>query len=468
MPVPSELLKQAAGIVGERNIITEITDMEPYSHDEFARKSIAKMPGAVVKPATEGEIAEIVKLCSRMDVPVTVRGGGTGLSGGCVPSDDCIVLSLERLNNVLNVDTDNHTITVEAGVTVSRLHEEVEKAGLFFPPHPGDEGAFAGGIVATNAGGARAVKYGTVKRFVLGLRVVLADGRIIQLGGKFIKSTTGYNLLGLMIGSEGTLGIITQVTLALLPSPGVLKTLVVPYETVEDAIQTVPGILKSGIVPLAVEFVEHSAIRCSERLLKKNWPTHDGSASLMVMLDGSSEDEVLGQAEKLAGVMEEHDALDVLIAESKERQSDILEIRSMLYESLRPGMVELFDICVPRSEIAGHVQFVHELERRYGIALPTYGHAADGNIHTHSMRVKIEDGILGEEVPGWQETHEKVKAELYKDAARRRGVISGEHGIGLVKRDFLAQNLGDINVELMRSIKKALDPKGILNPGKVI
>ncbi|MEW5814629.1 MAG: FAD-binding oxidoreductase [Spirochaetota bacterium] len=468
MAILSEWLKHAAAIVGEHNIITAIPDMEPYSHDEFAQKSIARMPGAVIRPANEGEIAEIVKLCSRMDIPVTVRGGGTGLSGGCVPLDDSIVLSMERLNTLAEVDTDNHTITLEAGVTLSRLHQEVEKAGLFFPPHPGDEGAFAGGIVATNAGGARAVKYGTVKRFVLGLRVVLADGRIVKLGGKFIKSSTGYNLLDLMIGSEGTLGIITQVTLALLPAPGALNTLVVPYKTVDDAIQTVPAILKSGIVPLAVEFVEHSAIHCSERLIKKNWPAHEGSASLMVMLDGSSEDEVLRYAEKLAAVMEAHNALNVLIAENKERQADILEIRSMLYESLRPGMVELFDICVPRSEISGHVQFVHQLEQRLKTVLPTYGHAADGNVHTHSMRVTIKDGLLGEEVPGWQATHEKVKAELYRDVSARNGVISGEHGIGLVKRDFLAHNLGEINVELMRSIKKTLDPKGILNPGKMI
>lgn len=460
--------KMAARIVGQENIINENSDLIPFSHDEYALDTFNRMPLAVVKPASEEEIQGIVRLCRELKVPVTARGGGTGLSGACVPAEQGIVLSLERLNRVVDADPANHTITVQAGVTLKKLYEEVDKMGLYFPPHPGDEGAFVGGAVATNAGGARAVKYGTIRRFVLGLQVVWADGRLSNLGGKFIKSSSGYNLTDLIIGSEGTLGIITRVTLSLLPRPGVISTLVAPFNSVKQAIETVPDILRRGILPTAIEFVQHEVISCAEQLLKKSWPTHHGRASLLFILDGSSEDDLLAQAEKLAELLESGGALDVLIAESPERQEEILTLRSMIYEALREGTVELFDICVPRSEIAGHVEFVKEVEERYKIQLPTYGHAGDGNVHTHYMRKEISNGLLAAEVTGWQQLHEKVREELFADAAARGGIISGEHGIGRVKREYLENNVGAVNVEVMRLIKHALDSENILNPGKVV
>ncbi len=460
--------KRAAQIVGQENLITENSELIPFSHDEYALDTFNRMPLAVVKPATEEEIQEIVRLCRELKVPLTVRGGGTGLSGGCVPAEQGVVLSLERLNSVVDADPANHIITVQAGVALKRLYEEVDKMGLYFPPHPGDEGAFIGGAVATNAGGARAVKYGTIRRFVLGLQVVWADGRLSNLGGKFIKSSSGYNLTDLIIGSEGTLGIITRVTLSLLPRPGAISTLIAPFDSVRQAIETVPDILHRGILPTAVEFVQHEVISCAEQLLKKSWPTHDGSASLLFILDGRSEDDLLAQAEELAELLESGGALDVLIAESPERQEEILALRSMIYEALREGTVELFDICVPRSEIAGHVEFVKEVEERYKIQLPTYGHAGDGNVHTHYMRKAISNGLLGAEVTGWQQLHQQVREELFADAAARGGVISGEHGIGRVKREYLVNNLGAVNVEVMRLIKHALDSENILNPGKVV
>lgn len=463
-----EWRKRAAKIVGQENIITENSDLIPFSHDEYALDTFNRMPLAVVKPATEEEIQGIVRLCRELKVPVTARGGGTGLSGACIPAEQGVVLSLERLNRVVDTDPANHTITVQAGVTLKKLYEEVDTMGLYFPPHPGDEGAFIGGAVATNAGGARAVKYGTIRRFVLGLQVVWADGRLSNLGGKFIKSSSGYNLTALIIGSEGTLGIITRVTLSLLPRPGAISTLIAPFNSVKQAIETVPDILRQGILPTAVEFVQHEVISCTEQLLKKSWPTHDGSASLLFILDGRSEDDLLAQAEKLAELLESGGALDILIAESPERQEEILTLRSMIYEALREGTVELFDICVPRSEIAGHVEFVKEVEERYKIQLPTYGHAGDGNVHTHYMRKAISNGLLGAEITGWRQLHEQVREELFADAAARGGVISGEHGIGRVKRDYLEKNLGAVNVEVMRLIKHALDSENILNPGKVV
>lgn len=467
MPVYDELMQKAKEIVGESGVLLEPSDMEKYTHDEFAQETYSQKPLAVVKPSTEKQVAQVVRLCSQAGIPLVARGGGTGLSAGCNPVPGSIVLSMELLNRVLEVDEDNHTITVQAGVTLERLYEEVEKVKLFFPPHPGDESAMVGGTVATNAGGARAVKYGTIKRFVLGLGVVLADGETVELGGKYIKSSTGYNLQDLIIGSEGTLGIITRVTLALIPPPGSIQTLIVPFGEVSTAIESVKSILAGGIIPLAVEFVEHSAIRCSERLLNRKWPATQGTASLMIILDGINDDMVLSMAEKICEVLETRGAIDILIADKKDRQKEILEIRSMLYESLRPGTAELFDVCVPRAEIAGHVRFIHTLEQKYGIPLPTYGHAADGNVHTHYMCNEINDGSIGPEIPDWRDKYEQVRTEIYNDTIRRHGVISGEHGVGLVKRHFLETNLGTANIRLMKAVKNTLDPKGILNPNKI-
>jgi len=449
------------------NLVFEQADLKPYSHDEFASEAIATLPLAVVKPQEEQQIINLLLFCRENGIPITARGGGTGLAGACVPAPGGIVLSFERMNSILDLDTKNHSVTVSAGTPMGVLFEEVKKANLFFPPHPGDESACAGGVVSTNAGGARAVKYGTVKRFITGLRVILADGRVLDLGGKLVKSSMGYNLLDLMIGSEGTLGIITRVTFSLLPPPGCMQTLVAPFETIAQATLAVDEFLKEGIIPCAVEFVERQAIRCAERLLNKKWPAQTGNSSLMIILDGSSEEEVLNQAERIAETLERTGAEDVLLAEHESKQAEILEIRSMIYEALRPGAIELFDVSVPRSEIPAHVQRVHEIEESCGLPLPTYGHAADGNIHTQSMKLAIRDGELGEELPDWRRKHEQARKLIYADAIERGGVISGEHGIGLVKRDYLAENIGVESVEVMRSIKRTLDPQGILNPGKI-
>jgi len=460
-------MSEARTTVGAENLLEDASALEGYAHDEAALEELARVPAAVVRPGTEEEVAAIVALCGRHDVPLTVRGGGTGLAGACVPTRDGVILSLERLSRVIDADPANGTITVQAGVPLRRLYEVVGEMHLFFPPHPGDEGAQIGGVVAANAGGARAVKYGTVRRFVLGLQVVLADGSLVDLGGKLMKSSTGYHLLDLMIGSEGTLGVITRVTLSLVPRPASLMTLVVPFATLAQAIGAVPKILAAGIIPAAAEFIPHQTMQCSERLLKKKWPARSGTASLMIIVDGASEDEVLAQAERLAKIGEEMGALDVLVAENAAQQADILELRSQIYEALKPATLEILDICVPRSAIAGHVEHVVALGERLGVPLPTYGHAADGNVHTHTMRRRLVDGEIGEEIPGWRDLCAEARREIYADSMSRGGVISGEHGIGLAKRSWLEGNLGSRVVTAMASIKRALDPRGILNPGKI-
>jgi glycolate oxidase len=459
-------LEQARQIVGEY-LLTDPSALEKYAHDELATPEYNALPAVVLKPGTEEQVADLVRLCARTGVPLTARGGGTGLAAACVASPGGVVLSLERLDRVVEADRDNLAITVQAGMTLNRLNQEAEALGLRFPPHPGDEGACVGGLVATNAGGSRAVKYGTIRRFLLGLRVVLASGQVLELGGKRLKNSSGYGLMELMLGSEGTLGIITRVTLALLPRAGSTQTLVVSFAEVGPAVAAVPLLLACGVVPCAVELLERGVLACAERHLNRHWPATRGNASLMLILDGPDEEEVLRQAERVSEVLEGAGALEVLLAESPARQREILELRSLLYEALRPATAELFDICLPRSQIAAHVGFVHELEARHGIRLPTYGHAADGNLHTHFLRATLEDGVIGEELPGWRELLPVVRRELYADAVARGGVISGEHGIGQAKRAYLAANLGEAAVEAMRAIKKALDPRGILNPGKI-
>jgi glycolate oxidase len=466
MPLDESWWKGARDIVGER-VLSDGDACAAYAHDETALEAYRLLPEAVVKPNDAKEVAAVVKLCGKHKVPITVRGGGTGLAAGCVPSPGGIVLSTELLNRVIDADAANCTITVQAGVTLRRLSEEVRAMSLYFPPHPGDEGAFVGGAVAANAGGARAVKYGTVRRFVLGLQVVLASGEILDLGGKLIKSSTGYHVADLMIGSEGTLGVITQVTLALLPAVGSVQTLLAPFPTVQKAIEAVPPMLGRGVVPCAVEFLEHSAVRCAERLLNKTWPARQGMASLMVILDGRNDEDTLAQAETIGDALEQAGAMDVLLTDQQSRQAEILEIRSMLYEAIRPATIEIFDVCVPRTEVAPHIGFIHDLESRFHLPLPSFGHAADGNVHTHCLHSPLVDGAFGDELPGWQETSEKVRDAIYRDVVQRQGVISGEHGIGLVKKPFLADNISPALISTMRSIKKALDPDGIMNPGKI-
>jgi glycolate oxidase len=457
---------QVRELLGDR-VFSEPSLIEPYGHDESAPEELRGVPDAVVRPRDEREVSTILTLCRREKVPVTVRGAGTGLAGGCVPGRGGIVLSTELMNRVVETDRANLTITVQAGLPLRRLYEEVERMSLYFPPHPGDEGATVGGAVAANAGGARAVKYGTVRRFVLALQVVLASGDILELGGKYIKSSTGYHLADLLIGSEGTLGVITRITLALLPPVGSVQTLLAPFPTTEAAIGSVNALLAAGILPCAVEYIERPVVLLAEKLLNKKWPSHAGAADLMLILDGRDDADTTAQAEAAGAVLESAGSLDVLASDQRERQAEMLEIRSVFYEAIRPGTAEGFDICVPRSQVAPHLAVVRRLEEEHETVLPTYGHAADGNLHSHSLRRAIVEGGFGPELPRWKEKNAAIRRSLYEDVIRRGGVISGEHGIGIAKKDFLAANLGPVHLAVMRSIKKALDPEGILNPGKI-
>ena len=466
--VTKQIVEKLEKIVGRENLVLDPDKMLDYSHDEFSLAEIARLPELVVKPRSTEEVSEILRLAEREKIPVTPRGGATGLCGGCVPSQAGIVLSLDKMKRIVEVDRENQMAVVEAGVTLKDFYEAVEEAGLFFPPHPGEESAMFGGLVATNAGGSRAVKYGVIRNYVRGLEVVLPGGAIIRLGGKLMKSSTGYSLLNLMVGSEGTLGVITQATIQLMPPSPATRSLIIPYDDLEDAIETVPLLSRKKILPMAVEFMEREVVQITEEFLKKKWPCSQGKTYLLIILDASSEEEMNKLSETVAEVCLEKGAIDVYVADSPDKQRLVLDMRSKFYEALKAGVVEVLDISVPRGEIAKHVKRVHEISVKHGIWLPTYGHAADGNVHTHIMKARYEDGKL---IPvaenEWRTKSDLVRKELYRDCQERGGVISGEHGIGIVKKSYLSYVIGKEEIQLMKGIKKIFDPHHILNPGKI-
>ena len=439
-----------------------------YGHDEFSLKEIAREPELVLQPGTTEEVAAVLRIAGEHGVPVTPRGGATGLCGGCVPVRGGLVLSLERMSRVLDIDTRNQMAVTEAGVRLSEFSKAVEDGGLYFPPHPGDESAMMGGLIATNAGGSRAVKYGTIRNYVRGLELVTPAGRILQLGGKLEKSSTGYNLMHLVIGSEGTLGVVTKAVIRLITKPGFMRSVVVPFAELEPALETVPLILQRGVVPLAVEFLEIEPIILTEAHIRKTWPTKLGTTHLLVILDAPSEAEMDRLSQAVAEVCCEKGGIDVFIADTPSKQDEVLAIRSKIYDAIKSGTVEILDIAVPRAEVAGHVRQVRALAAKTGLWLPTFGHAADGNVHTHIMKARYDRGrMMPIPESDWRDKAEAVREELFKDCRARGGVISGEHGIGLVKKPYLSLVLDAAQIELMRGIKRVFDPQGIMNPGKI-
>lgn len=452
MSIASDL----ADIVGEDWVITAREQTARYLTDETA-DAIRPKPAenvVLIKPSSAEEVAEVLKLANREKTPVFVRGGGTGICGGAVPIADGILLSTERLDGVLEVDKDNLMVVAGAGVPFGNMLKAVEEAGLFFPPHPGDEGAHIGGLVACNAGGTRAVKYGVIRNFVRGLEVVTPTGDIINLGGKLLKNNQGFDLMHLLINSGGALGVITKVIFRLCPKFNSSGTLIISYDERHKAINTVPQILQSGVVPLAIEYVERDVIEISAKRLNMEWPAKKGNTFLIVILTGDSEDEVYAQGEKVSTICEGNNAVDILIAERREEQANILKIRSEVYSSLKSNIADVLDITVPPASIGEMMDKVDEIAAKFNIKIPTYGHAADGNLHPHLMADLVEKGLLRE-----------VKRRVYEEAIKMGGVITGEHGLGVIRLPDLDLYPDKKMWELMRGIKTVFDPNNILSPG---
>ncbi len=445
-------------IVGSDWVVTGKEQTESYKVDATPP---AMMPKAaeniiVVKPTTAEEISSIMKLANREKTPVYVRGGGTGMAGAAIPTLDGVVLSMERFDKIEEIDTNSLMAVAEAGVTLGQLLEAADAQNMSFPPHPGDEGAQLGGLVVCNAGGARAVKFGVMRNYVKGLEVVLPTGEIVTMGGKLLKNNSGLPLLHLMVDSEGILGIVTKVTLRLYPRFPGTATMVVSFADRTEAVNSVPAILQAGIIPLAIEFMDKEIADLTANYLGMKWPAQKGTAYLIVIITGANEDEVFSQAEKVVEVCQNHNAIDTLIAERREEQSDILKIRSEVQSAVAPNADSL-DTAVPPGDIAMFMNEVDKIAEKYGVKIPVVGHVADGNFH-HILKQEIADmGILSD-----------IKDDIYDLAMKMGGTITAEHGIGKKGIRMLDRYTDERQKQIMRDIKKSFDPNNILNPGTAI
>ncbi|MEM3673073.1 MAG: FAD-binding oxidoreductase, partial [Candidatus Bathyarchaeia archaeon] len=384
----------------------------------------------------------------------------TGLVGGAIPTKDGIVISLERLNKILEIDTENMMAVVEAGVPFSVLNVEAEKYGLWFPPHPGEESAQIGGVTACNAGGVRCIRYGVLRDYVKGLEVVLPTGKILTLGGKVYKDVSGYSLLHLLIGSGGTLGIITKVIVRLYPKPKTLASIVVAYANRHKAIETVPAILKEDITPLAIEYMERDFVERSAKRIGKRWPMSSGDFFLYMIITGDSEKDAYITADTIYKICEKYDPVDGLIETNIPKQEDLLAIRSNLYTVIKDAAIDLLDITLPRASMAKFLDKLEDIGKKYNARIPFLGHAGDGNLHVF---------ILDENSAGpRKEDREKMLEEIYCLNKELGGVVSGEHGLGKTHTKIFAKLVDKEQIELMKKIKKVFDPNDILNPGCII
>ncbi len=434
---------------------------EDYSHDELG--GISGTPDILIKVKTTAEVSSIMRYANENKIPVVVRGSGTGLVGGAVSVYGGILLDTTLMNQILELDTDNLTITLQPGVLLMELQKYCEENQLFYPPDPGEKSATIGGNISTNAGGMRAVKYGVTRDYVRGLTVVLADGEIITLGGKVVKNSSGYSLKDLMVGSEGTLGIITEAVLKLLPLPAVSISLLVPFATMEAAIGIVPQIIKARAVPTAIEYMSRETILFAEQYLGKRFPDNKHDAYILLSFDGNTVEQLLEEYSFVADICLNNGALDVYIADTQERKDSVWNARGAFLEAIKASTSRMdeCDVVVPRDKIAGFIIFTHELSKKLNIRIPSFGHAGDGNLHIYICRDKLDE----EE---WQNKLKQAFDALYKEAARIGGLVSGEHGIGYAKKNYLDRHYGEKLMGLMKSIKSTFDPKGILNPGKII
>ena len=437
-------------------------ELSDYTHDEMTEYGHFR-PEAVLQAESADEICKVLRYCNEKRIPVTPRGSGTGLCGGCVAIHGGIVLSSERMKKVLEVDEKNMTATVEPGVLLMEFPKALEGTGLFYPPDPGEKTATMGGNAMTNAGGMRAVRYGVTRDYILGMDVALADGTLLHLGGKTVKTSSGYSLIDLMIGSEGTLGFVTSLTVKLIPEPRCNLSLLIPFDDLDKCIRAVPEILNCGCEPTAVEFMEREVIACAEEYLGKQFPDAKADAYLLVRLDGISEEALKQPVDRLTDTVLALGAKDVLLADTDERKESIWNARGAFLEAIKDSTTTMdeCDVAVPRNSIAEFVRQMSGISKRSGLRIRSFGHAGDGNLHIYVCR----DGLAEQE---WKQHLTSVMAQLYAAARDLNGQVSGEHGIGHAKKHFLLESLGEKQLELMRGIKAVFDPNGILNPGKIV
>lgn len=455
------ILDDLRTIVGANFVFTDQDSLYDYSHDET--EDLSFLPDVVVKPGTPLEISKILQLCNQHKIPVTPRGAGTGLSGGALPVNKGIVLSMERFNKIIEIDERNFQATVESGVITQTFQEAVIAKGLFYPPDPSSRGSsFLGGNLAESSGGPKAVKYGVTKDYVLNLEVVLPTGEIIWTGANVLKNATGYNLTQLMIGSEGTLGIITKIVFKLIPYPTKDVVMLVPFRSLEQACEAVNAILISGLRPSALEFMERDAIEWSARYLGLNINIPDGiKAHLLVEVDGNDMEVLLKDAEKIYEVVSRFDIEEPLLGDNAQQKEDLWKMRRNVGHAVKANSIyKEEDTVVPRAELPTLIKGIKEIGSKHNFKSVCYGHAGDGNLH-----INIVKGEMSEEEWNIKVT-EGIK-EIFRLCVSLGGTISGEHGIGYVQRPYITIAIGEKQIDLMRQIKKIFDPNGILNPDKI-
>ncbi|QAT49327.1 FAD-binding oxidoreductase [Caproiciproducens sp. NJN-50] len=457
----AELEKAAPG-----HVVTGADVNPDYSRDEMPIYG-THMPDVSIDVQSTEEVAAIMKICYEHNIPVTTRGAGTGLVGGCTPVCGGVVICTMRMNKILSYDLENFAVTVQPGVLLQQLAEDALTHGCLYPPDPGEKMATLGGNVSTNAGGMRAVKYGCTRDYVRAMTVVLPSGEIVRFGATVSKTSSGYSLKDLMIGSEGTLGIITELTLKLVPAPQATVSLMAPFEDLNSCISTVPKFFMQHFRPQALEFFEREILISSEEYLGKQvFPRKidgtDVGAYLLVTFDGDSMDELNDVVERASEMLVEEGAMDVLVADTAPKLKDIWAARSSFLEGIeeQTKLLDECDVVVPVNKIAPYVEYVNEIKQNYDFEVKYFGHAGDGNLHIYECSVDMEKEEFEKQV-------EEFLSAIYKKTMEFGGQISGEHGIGFGKVHFLEQALGPVNMELMRGIKKVFDPKLILNPGKV-
>lgn len=458
MAFSDSAVSKLRAILGTENVLTAREDLIPYSFDGTA--AIRQLPGCVVFATSAEQVSAILKLANESKIPVVTRGSGTGLSGGSVPVEDSIVLCLVRMDKILELDRANLTMLVEAGVTTLKVSETAEAAGLFYPPDPGSmKISTIGGNVAENSGGLRGLKYGVTRNYVMGMEVILPDGELVWTGNKCVKDVAGYSMRDVFIGSEGTLGVITKVLLKLIPKPAAKKTLVATFARMDQAAQTVSDIIAARIIPCTLEFLDRTTIRCVEDFARIGLPT-DCEALLLMETDGHPA-AVTEEAAQMETIARQNGALEIRVAKNDSEAANLATARRSAFSALArvaPTTI-LEDITVPRSELAKMVCFVETVAKKYNLRVGTFGHMGDGNLHpTFLTDERNED-----------EMHrvEEAFKELFAEAIRLGGTITGEHGTGLAKKNFLPQFAGEGQMRAMREVRRAFDPNGILNPGKI-
>jgi glycolate oxidase len=435
--------------------------LEPYAHDETV--GLRAVPEIVVRVTSAEHISQIFKLAQRERVPVTPRGAGYGLSGGSVAVYGGIVLSTEKMNRILEIDKENLMVTVEPGVITGDIHRAVEEEGLFYPPDPASlDSCSIGGNIAENAGGPRAVKYGVTRHFVCGLEAVLPSGDIITCGGKLVKNVTGYDLIQLLTGSEGTLAVVTKIILRLIPLPKVQIDLLVPYDDFQAAADAVSDIIAHRIVPTTIEFMERDSILAVEELLQKEVPHDDAAAHLLIQLDGNRWEDVDADVQVVGNLCLEHGARDVLVAKDSRNRDRLWEARRSIIDALNHAspINHMEDVVVPRAELPALLSGIKEIAARHNVRIINFGHTGDGNVHVNVLKDDIP-------VDRWEALVPAVTEEIYRLTLSLGGMLTGEHGIGATRRKYLPLALEEPQIEVMRRIREAFDPHRILNPGKI-